>query len=156
VWHGIVSTGLREVKNLPLPKRAHVNGKETYFLRGGDSTNGCVYVTDSGSNTVSIVNPSSKTVVGTVTVGTGPEGETFENGYLYVANHGSGTVSVITPSAPISCLTSSTSSTTSAAASTSTTPEFPVGSLAVIALVVVAAVALLSRRFYASEPTRVS
>ena len=62
-----------------------------------DSNNGYLYVTNSGSNNVSVINGSTNTVVGTISVGTGPYGISFDsnNGYLYVTNSGSNNVSVI-------------------------------------------------------------
>jgi YVTN family beta-propeller protein len=56
-----------------------------------------VYVTNSGSDTVSIVDRASNTVVKTITVGPNPRGVAITpNGkFMYVANWGSNTVSVI-------------------------------------------------------------
>ena len=60
-----------------------------------DTANGDLYVTNYGSNTVSVVSGTS--VIGTVNVGTGPESLSYDsaNGYVYVANSGSNDVSVI-------------------------------------------------------------
>jgi len=65
------------------------------FAVGYDSGNGDMYVTNSGSNTVSVI--SGTTVVATVSVGSGPDGVAYDggNGYVYVANSGSDTVSLI-------------------------------------------------------------
>ncbi len=62
-----------------------------------DSTNGYIYVANSGSGTVSVIDGSTNAVVANVTVGTSPDKIAFDstNGHLYVANFGSGTVSVI-------------------------------------------------------------
>jgi len=59
-----------------------------------------MYVTNYSSNTVSVINTSTNTVVNTITVGTRPYGVAITpNGlYAYVANAGSGTVSVINTS----------------------------------------------------------
>jgi YVTN family beta-propeller protein len=56
-----------------------------------------VYVTNGGSNTVSVIRTSNNTVVATVLVGDGPWGvAALPNGsYVYVTNGGSNTVSVI-------------------------------------------------------------
>jgi YVTN family beta-propeller protein len=57
-----------------------------------------VYVTNQGSNTVSVIATATNTVVGSpITVGTNPEGVavTPDGSKVYVANHGSNTVSVI-------------------------------------------------------------
>lgn len=55
------------------------------------------YVTNNGDGTVSIIDTASNTVVGTITVGSGPFGidVTPDGKFAYVANNGDGTVSVI-------------------------------------------------------------
>jgi YVTN family beta-propeller protein len=62
-----------------------------------DSRNGFVYVTNSGSDDVSVIDGVSNEVVATIPVGAGPLFATYDsgNGYIYVANWGSTTVSVI-------------------------------------------------------------
>ena len=62
---------------------------------GYDSSNGYVYVTNFGSNSVSVISGTS--VTATVDVGSSPEGVGYDssNNYIYVANDGSGSVSVI-------------------------------------------------------------
>lgn len=59
--------------------------------------NGYIYVANSGSNTVTVINGATNTVVTTVGVGRFPVDVAFNpnNGYLYVANHFGGSVSVI-------------------------------------------------------------
>jgi YVTN family beta-propeller protein len=61
--------------------------------------NGFMYVANSGSNTVSVINPVTNTVVATIPVGATPFGIAFnpDNGFLYVTNQGGNTVSVIAP-----------------------------------------------------------
>jgi YVTN family beta-propeller protein len=65
-------------------------------------------VTNSGRNdTVSVIDPATNTVVGTIIVGSQPVSIHFilnngiafdpDNGFMYVANQNSGTVSVIDP-----------------------------------------------------------
>jgi YVTN family beta-propeller protein len=65
-------------------------------------TNGLVYVTNYDSNTVSVINPTTNTVIATIPVGdgispTGPYGVAINptNGLVYVTNVISETVSVI-------------------------------------------------------------
>src|SRR5439155_22750614 len=60
-----------------------------------DSENGYVYVTNSDSQTVSVI--SGTVVVATVPVGDGPSGVAYDsgNGYVYVSNYFSCNVSVI-------------------------------------------------------------
>jgi YVTN family beta-propeller protein len=69
-------------------------GSNPYFVVY-DSGNGYVYVTNSYSANVSVINGTK--VVGTVNVGTYPFYATYDsmNGYVYVANSASGNVSVI-------------------------------------------------------------
>ncbi len=63
--------------------------------------NNDIYVTNQGSNTVSIIDSSSNAVVGTVSVGASPRGIAFNpsNNDMYVVNFVSRTVSVIDSSA---------------------------------------------------------
>ena len=62
-----------------------------------DSNDGRVYVANSGSNTVSVIDTKTNTVVVTIPVGTTPQGVAYDSndGRVYVANSGSNTVSVI-------------------------------------------------------------
>ena len=55
------------------------------------------YVTDNGSNSVSVIDTATNTVMATVPVGNNPVGVaiTPDGRYAYVANANSGTVSVI-------------------------------------------------------------
>jgi YVTN family beta-propeller protein len=56
-----------------------------------------MYVTNGGSNTVSVINGITNTVVATIPVGLFPRAIAFnpDNGFMYVANEESNTVSVI-------------------------------------------------------------
>jgi YVTN family beta-propeller protein len=62
-----------------------------------------VYVTNSGSNSVSVINGATNSVIATIDVGSYPYGAVFDssNGYVYVTNYFSGTVSIISTSALI-------------------------------------------------------
>jgi YVTN family beta-propeller protein len=59
------------------------------------ASNGDIYVTNSGDNTVSVIDTSSNMVVKTIGVGSSPYGVAFANGDIYVANFGDNSVSVI-------------------------------------------------------------
>ena len=54
-------------------------------------------MSNAGSNTVSILNTTTNSVVGTIPVGAGPNGIAYnqDNGKVYVANSVSSTISVI-------------------------------------------------------------
>ncbi|HEX9245997.1 MAG TPA: cytochrome D1 domain-containing protein, partial [bacterium] len=56
-----------------------------------------MFVTNSGDNTVSVIETATNTVVATVQVATKPEGVavTPDGSWVYVANNGDGTVTVI-------------------------------------------------------------
>ncbi|MEM4058114.1 MAG: YncE family protein, partial [Thermoplasmata archaeon] len=62
-----------------------------------DSSNGYVYVTNSNSSDVSVINGATNTVIQTIPVGHVPYGVAFDssNGYVYVTNMDSNNVSVI-------------------------------------------------------------
>ena len=62
-----------------------------------DSSNGNVYVTNCGSDGVSVIDGSTNKVIQTIAVGKGPVGVAFDssNGNVYVSNHRSSSVSVI-------------------------------------------------------------
>ena len=62
-----------------------------------DSLNGNIYVTDIGSNVVSVINGTTNKVIQNISVGSYPTGIAFDslNGNIYVANLLSGFVSVI-------------------------------------------------------------
>ncbi len=62
-----------------------------------DGTNGYLYVANSGSDNVSVIDGSTDRVVGSVTVGSDPDSITYDpvSGDLYVANSGSSNVSVL-------------------------------------------------------------
>ncbi|KCP06956.1 PE-PGRS family protein PE_PGRS17 [Mycobacterium tuberculosis BTB09-001] len=59
---------------------------------------GNIYVTNQGSGTVSVINPATNTVTGSIPVGTGAYGVAVNpGGNIYVTNQFSNTVSVINP-----------------------------------------------------------
>ena len=62
-----------------------------------DPSNGYIYVADTGSNTVSVIDGANNTVIATIPVGRGPSGVVYDpsNGYIYVTNYFSDSVSVI-------------------------------------------------------------
>lgn len=62
-----------------------------------DSSNGYIYVTNYGSNSVSVINGTNNTLIKNIIVGSYPSGAVFDpsNGYLYVMDSGSCCVSVI-------------------------------------------------------------
>jgi YVTN family beta-propeller protein len=66
---------------------------------GVDPSTHTVYVTNSGSGTVSVINEATNTVTATIGVGNYPNGVGVDPSThaVYVTNTGSGTVSVITP-----------------------------------------------------------
>ena len=69
-----------------------------FILNEGAASCGYAYVTNAGgSNTVSVIQTSTNTVVATVTVGTNPENVavTPDGSYAYVTNFGNMNVSVI-------------------------------------------------------------
>jgi len=62
-----------------------------------DPSNGYLYVTNYGSDSVSVINGATNTVIANITVGSEQTGVAYDpsNGYLYVAVSGSDSVSVI-------------------------------------------------------------
>jgi len=62
-----------------------------------DSVTGAIFVTNTGSNNVSVLNGNLPTPVAAIPVGSNPTGVAFDpsNGNIYVANNGSNSVSVI-------------------------------------------------------------
>lgn len=59
---------------------------------------GTIYVTNSGANTLSIVDPTTNTVTSTITVGKNPEAVAVgANGQVWVVNSGDNTVTVTNP-----------------------------------------------------------
>jgi YVTN family beta-propeller protein len=66
-------------------------------LGGALSSAQNAYITNSGDNTVSVIDTGTNTVVGTIAVGSGPCGAavTPDGGKVYVANSVDNTVSVI-------------------------------------------------------------
>ena len=89
------------VANVPLPGQLGIidnisvgtSPKDAAF----DNLNGYVYVTNYGSNSVSIINGTTNTVIKNISVGTSPKDAAFDNlnGYVYVTNSGSNSVSII-------------------------------------------------------------
>ena len=94
------------------------------------------YVTNQGSDTVSVVSTATNTVTATVTVGSLPEGvaQTPNGAYAYVINEGSNSVSVISTATSTSSPTAVPTATPTVAP-TPTIPEFP-GQLFTITMVV--------------------
>ena len=64
-----------------------------------DPTNGYIYVANTMSNTVSVINPVTNSVPSTITNFSDPRYLLYDptNGYIYVADEGTNTVSVINP-----------------------------------------------------------
>ena len=62
-----------------------------------DSSNGCVYVTNFNSSSVSVINGATNTVIANISVGSNPLGIAYDssNGCVYVTNFNSSSVSVI-------------------------------------------------------------
>ncbi len=69
----------------------------TATAQGTSSTATYAYITNGGSNSVSVIDTATNTVAATVSVGSSPQGVAFspDGTLVYVANFGSGTVSVI-------------------------------------------------------------
>ncbi len=92
-----------------------------------DPANGDVYVTNDGSNNVSVVSGASNTVVATVPVGSTPYGAAYDraNGDIYVTDFDSGALSIIGPvtitSTPTISSFTATPSTTSVGQTTTLT-----------------------------------
>jgi YVTN family beta-propeller protein len=65
-----------------------------------DSAKGEIFVSNAGSNTVSVISDSNNAVVATVAVGGAPDGLAYDSakGEVFVSNHASNTVSVISDS----------------------------------------------------------
>lgn len=62
----------------------------------GIATDGSsIYVANYFSDDVSVIDPATNTVTGTITVGDGPWGVAYDGTYVYVANNLGGTVSII-------------------------------------------------------------
>ncbi|MFL6441836.1 MAG: YncE family protein, partial [Nitrososphaeraceae archaeon] len=64
-----------------------------------DSSSGKIYVTNTFSNNISVIDDSKNKVITTIPVGINPYGIVYNpsNHHIYVANHGSNTISVISP-----------------------------------------------------------
>jgi len=117
-------------------------------------SNGYIYVANSFSGTVSVIDGATNKVIANITVGVGPRGIAYNpsNGYIYVTNSGSGTVSVISKSASTS--STSISSVTAPAAPTTSTSTEPTPSAVpawaaaaiVVAAVLIAALLMIKRR----------
>jgi YVTN family beta-propeller protein len=117
-----------------------------------DSSNGYIYVTDYGSNLVSVINGKTNTVIATIPVGAWPKGVAYDpsNGYIYVTNSGSGTVSIIftgvsTSSISISSVTAPTT-TTSMRPTPSVAPALAVVAAVVVVVFVVALLMIKHRK----------
>ena len=66
---------------------------------GRNPSNNNLYVTNSDSGSVSVINPTTNVVTGTIPAGLTPAGIAFNsnNNHIYVTNYGTNTVSVIHP-----------------------------------------------------------
>lgn len=64
-----------------------------------DPQEGLLFVSDSGSNTSSVIDMKTNRTVQTLPVGTQPQGVVVNllNGWVYSVNQGSNTVTVLTP-----------------------------------------------------------
>jgi YVTN family beta-propeller protein len=85
--HGLVT------QTLPLPA-----GSAPFGI-AFNPNNGNMYMTNFNSDSVSVINPSTNTVISTIPVGSAPFGIAFNpnNGNMYVTNAGGKTISVIAP-----------------------------------------------------------
>ena len=64
-------------------------------MRSAPHAPDAVWLTSSGDNTVSRIDPASNRIIEVLPVGMGPVGATLSEGVLWVANEGAGTVSRI-------------------------------------------------------------
>jgi YVTN family beta-propeller protein len=64
-----------------------------------DPADGDIYVADTSNDTLSIVNASRDSLIGSIRVGSGPGGVAYDpvDGYLYVTDQDSGNVTVVNP-----------------------------------------------------------
>ena len=93
------------VNSIPIGDSKNVSQKDEFGIRTGDfpteialnSITNDLYVANSGSNTVSVIDLSNHKVKNVIDVGTRPNGVAFnpDTNNLYVVNSGSNTVSVI-------------------------------------------------------------
>lgn len=83
LYRGFVPTG---GKNLANP-----------YMIAYDPSNGYIYVIDSNSRNVSVIDPSNNSVISSIQTGDDPCGIAYDpsNGYMYVVDHGSDSVSAI-------------------------------------------------------------
>ena len=83
-----------------------VNAMHPYGI-AYDPFNGYIYVADSGSGTVSVINGTANTVIANISVGGRPWGVAYDssNDYIYVTNYDSDTVSVINGTTVIANIT---------------------------------------------------
>ena len=91
-----------KIDKVPLLALTLLNGKvlDSPITVGTNPTGLCfdgtyVYVTNYGSNSVSVINTSTHAVYKTITVGGNPIDVCFDGTYVYVTNTGGSTVSVI-------------------------------------------------------------
>ncbi|HXA00526.1 MAG TPA: YncE family protein, partial [Cytophagaceae bacterium] len=91
-WLDVVQSGL-----LPSVSNITVGTGPTSSIYSPLS--GYLYIMNSGTNTVSVIDPATNAVVTTITVGNGPQNSVISsyNNYIYVPNNSDGTVSVINP-----------------------------------------------------------
>ena len=71
--------------------QVNVGDSPNLFYASSDA----VYVANCGSDTVSVIDPTTNAVIENITVGDGPSSIDTFRGAIYVANYGSDTVSVI-------------------------------------------------------------
>lgn len=77
-----------------------INVGSSPYAAAYDANNSDIYVSNTGSNNVSVISGSTNQVIDSVAIGTSPEGIAFDpsNGNMYVANTDSSSVSVISSS----------------------------------------------------------
>ena len=90
------------IDNVPLLALTLLNGKvlDSPITVGTNPIDSCfdgtyVYVANTGSNNISVIDTSTHTVYTTVTVGTGPIDSCFDGTYVYVANYTSNNISIL-------------------------------------------------------------
>lgn len=69
-------------------------GKKPSYISGGLHV---IYVANTDSGTISVIDKTTSTVIGTINVDVNPVAIFPHNNYVYVANQGSNSVSVIDP-----------------------------------------------------------
>ncbi len=97
MWPGAVVDTLVLLNNSLIPGNFPPGNGLMPLWAAVDRATGHVYVTDSGSGNVAMINATTDQVVDFIPVGSGPDGVAVDkaNGYVYVANEASGNVTVI-------------------------------------------------------------